>query len=252
MVEMKNIRSLNEDGIREFASINFANKAGADGDAPSHLLFDDDFSEVKIFSDGKPREIDVDAVIVTGFDLVELLDKSFDSTIGRRELEKDPGMWAWITLLYYDQFRMKNADGSWKGAAAPRWIPSGASLSYYRHIVSSRYNMHIMHGQNANYMLHGPVNNWADVYEQCTSVSLMISSTSIQEAVNRLYYDSTKISGFKKGAGGKEGGSARRFAAVFWQLHNTYNLRTMTSDEILELLPEEFDKYNPLKGEGGE
>jgi len=252
MVEMKNIRSLNEDGIREFASINFAKKAGADGDAPSHLLFDNEFSEVKIFSDGKPREIDVNAVIITGFDLVELLDKSFDSTIGIKELEKDPGMWAWIALLYYDQFRHKNADGSWKGAAAPRWIPSGASLSYYRHIVSSRYNMHRMHGQNANYMLHGPVQTWSDVYEQCTNISLMVSSSSIQEAVNRLYYDSTKMSGFKKGAGGKGGGSARRFAAVFWQLHPTYNLRSMTSDEILELLPEEFDKHNPLKSEGGE
>ena len=74
----------------------------------------------------------------------------------------------------------------------------------------------------------------------------------IQEAANRLYYDSTKMSGFKTGAGGKDGGSARRFPAVFWQLHNTYNLRSMTSDEILELLPEEFDKYNPLKSEGGE
>ncbi len=252
MVEMKNIRSLNEDGIREFASINFANKAGADGDAPSHLLFDDEFSEVKIFSDGKPREIDVDAVIVTGFDLVELLDKSFGSKVEINELEKEPGMWAWIALLYYDQFRQKHADGSWKGAAAPRWIPSGDSTSYYRHTVSTRYNMYRRHSRNADYILHGPVNNWADAYEQCTNVSLMISSSSIQEAANRLYYDSTRIEGFKKGVGGKKGGSARRFPAVFWQLHNTYNLRSMTSDEILELLPEEFDKYNPLKGEGGE
>ena len=252
MVEMKNIRSLNEDGIREFASINFANKAGADGDAPSHLLFDDEFSEVKIFSDGKPREIDVDAVIVTGFDLVELLDKSFDSKVGINELEKDPGMWAWIALLYYDQFRKKNPDGSWKGAAAPRWIPSGESTSYYRHTVAARYNMYRRHGGNADYILHGPVNNWADVYEQYTNVSLMISSESIQEAANRIAFDPSNVRGFKKGIGGKEGGSARRFPAVFWQLHNTYNLRSMTSDEILELLPEEFDKYNPLKSEGGE
>ena len=252
MVEMKNIRSLNEDGIREFASINCADKAGADGDAPSHLLFDNEFSEVKIFSDGKPREIDVNAVIITGFDLVELLDKSFDSTIGIKELEKDPGMWAWIALLYYDQFRGRLADGSWKRAAAPRWIPSGESTSYYRHTVAARYNMHRRHGGNADYILHGLVDNWADVYEQYTNVSLMITSESIQEVANRIAFDPSREKGFKKGIGGKGPGSARRFPAVFWQLHNTYNLRSMTSDEILELLPEEFDKYNPLKGEGGE
>ncbi len=98
-------------------------------------------------------------------------------------------------------------------------------------------------------MLHGPVNTWAEVNEQYTNVSLMITSKSIQEAANRMAYDPTRKSGIKKRIAGKGAGSARRFAAVFRQLYQTYDLRSMTSDQILELLPAEFDEYNPLAQE---
>ena len=249
MVDMKKIRRLNDNGIAIFAQVNWGKGASADGNPPSHLLFDNDYSEEITFSNGNTREIDAEATFETGFELVNLLELSLGNKLEPDEVSYDQGMWAWLALLFYSQIRKSNPDGTWKNAAAPRFIPSTKSNSYYRHSLAARYNMWKRHGDNANYMLHGPVNNWADVYEQYTNVSLMISSKSTQEAANRLAYDPTKKSGIKKGIGAKKAGSARRFPAVFWQLYETYDLRSMTSDQILELLPAEFDEYSPLAQE---
>lgn len=246
---MKNIRRLNDDGITIFSQTNWGNGAGADGDPPSHLLFDPDYSEVIEFSNGNPREIDTEATFETGFELVDLLELSFGNKLEPDEVSYDRGMWAWLALLFYPQIRKKKDDGTWKNAAAPRFIPSTKSTSYYRHSLAARYNMWQGHGANASYMLHGPVDTWREAYEQYTNVSIMISSKSIQETANKLAYDDTKKSGIKKGIGAKTGGSARRFPAVFWQLYETYDLRSMTSDQILELLPAEFDEFNPLAQE---
>ena len=250
MPDMKKIRRLNDDGIAIFAQVNWGKGAGADGNPPSHLLFDDDYSEVITFSNGNTREIDAEATFETGFELVNLLEHSFGNKLEPNEVSYDRGMWAWLSLLFYSQIRKKKPDGTWKNAAAPRFIPSDKSLTYYRHTLSSRYNMWKRHGDNANYMLHGSVDTWRDAYEQFTTISLMISSKSLQETANRLAYDPTMKSGIRKDIPATDKpGSARRFTAVFRQLYQTYDMRSMTSDQILELLPAEFDWCNPLAQE---
>ena len=51
-------------------------------------------------------------------------------------------------------------------------------------------------------------------------------------------------SGYKKGAGGKDE-DITSFPVAFWQLYETYDLRTMDSETILSLLPDEFDRFQP-------
>ena len=79
---------------------------------------------------------------------------------------------------------------------------------------------------------------------QLLSVAPIVSSKNVISAITMLYHDPNQDKGFKRGAGGKNEGSARRFRDVFWQFYETYNFRTMTPTQILNLLPEEFDRFN--------
>ncbi|SVE45268.1 uncharacterized protein METZ01_LOCUS498122, partial [marine metagenome] len=77
------------------------------------------------------------------------------------------------------------------------------------------------------------------------SVSGIITSSPIIAAINDLYYDPSREVGLKVGAGSKGGGSSRRLRSVYWQLYETYDLRSMTKEDILEVLPSEFDRFIP-------
>ncbi|MAU85246.1 MAG: hypothetical protein CMA21_01395 [Euryarchaeota archaeon] len=240
------IRSLNDEGIREYAKLNWG-PAGSDGDPPSHLLYDDEYSHPHTFPDGMTRLIEPDPEFSTQLDVAELIDVSLGPNVSPGSLKLERGLWSWLSLLFYDKLR-KGSPGNWKNSARPRFIPSGESISYFRHTVWAPYNVLGVHGkENGAVYLSDEPDNWQDVNEQILSVSGIISSPTVVAAANDLYLDHE--TGKKKvRAGGDYPGSASRFRTVWWQLRQTYDLRAMTKDEILEILPSEFDHFNPLRG----
>ena len=240
------IRRLNEDGLALFSRVNWGNKAGSDGDPPPNLLFDDDYTEIVTFSDGNTRKIDEDTSFTTGKQMVDLLDASFGNKVEFDDISEDAGMWAWLALLFYNDLRFKNPDGTWKNAKVVRFI-FGEARAWYRHSVAARYAVWKTYGEGGMVYLHGPSEIWSEVSEQILSVALINSSETLIKATNALYYDSSRVEGFKVGAGGKGAGSPRRFRTVFWQLYETFDLRMMTPANILARLPDEFEKYQPVQ-----
>jgi hypothetical protein len=245
MTQQVDVRSLNEGGIAAFAAIDWGH-TGSAGDPPSHILFDDAYSEVVVFSNGNTRSLDAEATFSTRRELAVLIDRTLGNRNSIQELTDDPGMWAWISLLYYSQLRQPIGEHGWKSAESARFIPVGASFRYYRHQVSGPHFLWALYRDKASVFLDGPANTGPEVNEQLLSVSPIASSESVIETCNLLYHSPTSKRGVKKGAGGKGPGSARRFREVFWQLYETYDLRAMEAEEILSLLPDEFDQFNPL------
>ena len=91
-------------------------------------------------------------------------------------------------------------------------------------------------------MLATPVEKPGEVVEQFASRQEMITSVSLMSAITALYYDPVKQQ-IKRGAAGKAGGSSRRLADVLGQFDVTWDIYGMPSDEILALLPGEFDRF---------
>ena len=236
------IRRLNEKGLEKFAKDVWGQQPN--GEPPSHILQDDEYSEIVIFSNGNHRKIDPNASFNSGKEMVDLLDSAFGNNVKLSEITEDGGMWAWLALLYY-QYLREGEPGNWKGAAIQRFIPSEGALRYYRHMISGRYAVWRMYGTDAMIFLHGEAHVGGEIGEQIISTSPIVTAPSVVKALNTLYYDPTNSKGFKKGAAGKGGGSARRFRTIFWQLYETYDLRTMDSETILSLLPDEFDRFQP-------
>ena len=91
-------------------------------------------------------------------------------------------------------------------------------------------------------MLCNPLWQPGEIAEQLASRKELVTNRGVVEAATRLYYDSTTRT-FKRGAGTKTRGAPRRLADLLNQLDLTYYLYGMAADELLALLPKEFDRF---------
>jgi hypothetical protein len=71
---------------------------------------------------------------------------------------------------------------------------------------------------------------------------MLATDHAVAETPTRLYHASATGS-FKRGAGTKTRGAPRRLADLLNQLDLTFYLYGMTADELLALLPKEFDRF---------
>ena len=244
MSKHKIVRALNEQGISKFSRISWG-PDGTPADPPSGILYDDKYSYPFVFEDGKTRLIDPESEFKSHLDLAKTIDSCIGPHINISQLKGERGLWSWFSLLFYDQLRSKK-DGLWKGAAMPRFIPSGTSNSYYRHNVFSPYHTLNTHGvdNGAAFLVAAKdVSVWPEFNEQIFSTSGLASSKAIIAALTRLYFDQS-TGELKSGASSKERpGTSRRFRTVYWQLYETYDLRSMTPEQILDVLPVEFNRF---------
>jgi hypothetical protein len=67
-------------------------------------------------------------------------------------------------------------------------------------------------------------------------------SENFQRAARMLYFDDDRVT-VKRGAGSKQGGTPRRLATVRQQLDVTWDMTDLSPERILDLLPEEFDRF---------
>ena len=91
-------------------------------------------------------------------------------------------------------------------------------------------------------LICGPVSKQGDLIEQLASRQELITNKSLIKAVTELYYNPSTGTN-KRGAGGKGAGSPRRLAEVIDQYNLTWDLYAISPDEIIGLLPSEFDRF---------
>lgn len=249
MVDLRNIRELTDKGEAEYQKVwdEVPNK-----DPPLWMLYEEEYSTPVVFDDGLPRKIDVDATIKTGMDLALLVDGALGVSV--EEARSHPQMWSWLSLLFYKQLR-KGEMGDWptsksgqSGASMEKFVFDEAygAFKYYRHRVYSRYWLWKTYGEDARVYLVTSANKWSEISEQTLGVMEIISCPGLIGAVNLLYLDESSKTGFKLGAGGDGPGSPRRFRDVFWQFVETYHMQGMDKEQIVNLLPSEFDKYRGI------
>jgi hypothetical protein len=156
-------------------------------------------------------------------------------------------VWAWLSLLYFDQLCpvfVPDFRGRKKVHDDSCYIPSEDWRKYYRHKLLGPYSLYKAHGNFAAALLTNPVHTVGDINETIASRQEFVQNAEMMKVVHRLYYDQNDNS-VKRGATSKEGrkGSAHRLWAIKEQLDLTYDLFSMTCEEILAILPSEFDAW---------
>jgi hypothetical protein len=115
---------------------------------------------------------------------------------------------------------------------------------YNRHLLLGPYNIYLIHGDRAPLLLSGPINKTSSYYVELSSRQGLITNQGIIEAANLLYFD-PKQKKPKRGAAltERKPGTLLRFIDVIQQFDLTHDLYSMTGEEILDLLPSEFDEW---------
>lgn len=243
------VRSLNDVGLDRFSAW-LSDPATA---CPKDLLEDDATTDV---ADGG-YQIDSTKHFATSYDLGQYLtEEVFVGQVDRFALLADKGMWAWLSLAFIESLLKKGrGEGAGKPLAKPHYIMQSPRLAY-RLIARTAWDLVSLHGEAAKVALGSSKSPWGEMAEQMTGRQEIYAHRSFWPVAFALY--AAPDGSVKKGAtsqrsrkarrdpGSKAGlGGVRRLPFTFKQFERTYNLRRMTGDEIVALLPAEYHRWRP-------
>ena len=150
--------------------------------------------------------------------------------------------WTWLTALYFD---VLCPVGSTPGDQA-RWVPAlGNYRQYYRHLLAGPYLIYRAHHDNptrAMALLTNEPHRPGEIAEQLASRQELVTNPTVMEVATSLYVNPTSKKP-KRYAAGKGPGSARRLAMVLNQLDLIWDLWHLRPQQLLDLLPSEFDLF---------
>lgn len=235
-----NVRVFNSNGIAEFANYLHALRSNPRLDPPKWLCSDQSLSsEFVPLCPVLPGKLG-DRMSVARFLHDELLPASHSGRI-----VADRGLWSWLSLFFFDDLCPLRPNGERKVKETVRYIPDFSDYKkYYRHLLAGPYRVYHAHRTNpqiATAVLHGPVSQISEFTEQFSAYQEIITSPAIMGAISRLYM--TPDGKHKPGAKAKGTGSARRLVSILLQFDLTWDLHRMHIDDILKMLPGEFDRY---------
>lgn len=190
-------------------------------------------------------EVDPSRKFKNRFELGKYLYELFRN-IDRKLLFNEPGLWNWLTYLWLDQLCPFSGETRKVGELA-RYIYDSRYTKYYRHLILSSWDIYSLHGKNSKIMLYSPVYQTNDILEQLASRQNIITNKGLIETVYKLYWDNENNRPVTGASDRNRPGNVRRLVSVAEQLDLTYDLHTMPSDDIINLLPNEFDSLIDLK-----
>ena len=169
---------------------------------------------------------------------------------GIPEVERDRGIWAWLSLYFFDQLCPVDKSGKRKPGDRARWIPATSNFrKYYRHLLAGPYRIYRTHRDNpdrALALLSEPLSKPGEIAEQISARQELVTNRAIVELATNLYIDRATLRR-KPGAAGKGPGSARRLVGVLQQFDVTWNLYTMRASDLMRMMPAEFSKFQPAQ-----
>lgn len=236
------LRRFNADGVTAFS--NFRSRLTLEPNLPSpiDLLEDPGLTEiVKGDIDVLPRKFA--NRMEAGIFLNDLIDAT-----GLILPERDRGLWSWLTLFFFDEVCPADAHDNRDVGADARLLPIlDNHQRFYRHLLLGPFlivRTFRAAPEQAIAFLHQPLWEPGEVVEQLASRKELVTNHAVAEVASRLYFDPVKAA-FKRGASSKVRGAARRLATLLNQLDLTWYLYGMDADEMIRLLPKEFDRFRP-------
>lgn len=208
---------------------------------PKELLSPSDFAEV----------IGGDTVWLDALDLDNSLSaaKGLHEIVSELELnsaERDWGFWSWCSAYLFDRL-CKKTGGKYKPGEIPIWVAEPHNWQrYYRHYLASIWQVYAAHLDKEDELvalLTGSVNTPGELWGQIAATQTLITNKSIIDAVYHLYWDKVNLCR-KRGAGGS---SPRRLTRVLKQFERTYDFFAMSGEQVVQLLPAEFNRFKELE-----
>lgn len=180
------------------------------------------------------------------FDLAQELAPAISQLrLDRFPADRWPGVWDWLAALYFDSICPADASGRRALREKARYSFSPESFGRrYRHRIHGPVEMFLRFGDAARLFLHGDPATVTDWEEQAAGRYQISANRAIAEALFQLYWDPARLSPRRGAAPNKKDpGTLRRFSDVVQQFDRTYDLVSIGANDIIQLLPREFDRF---------
>jgi hypothetical protein len=230
------IRSLNERGQARFRSWL---DAGATGDAPFDLLHDPHTS------DPVPDTGEIDQThFANRYELAVHIAEAL-SRCDFQRLGSAPGVWAWLSLFYFDLLCPPDLTRARRVRALDRYLLNPDSRRAPSHLIREAVLAVRSHSNLAKVLLISPRGGIKDnvVLSELSDRQELIGNSAVVHLASLLYFDQRR-GGLRRGVASRRlPGAVQRFALVLQQLSLNYDLPAMDARQIAILLPEEFNHW---------
>jgi len=231
------VKSFNKAGIAAFKDFLQSTRDGKNRQNPVELLDDSGLNQVGY------EDVTVESrSFASRRDAAEYFHQRF-KLIPSVELRNDAGLWTWLSLFYFDQI-CPEIDGERKVRNDYTYIfMPDQSLYFYRHLLFVAWYAKYVSPMHNRLFLDTTIYQ-LDKFTQDIMKRLYLTRIDcIFEVLDRLYWD-RQTNRPRKGVNspGKitAGDLTHRFPTRIRQLEKTYDLMSLSADQLLELLGEEF------------
>jgi|TARA_B110000503_G_C7162954_1_gene420520 hypothetical protein len=235
-----NARKLNREGLRNFEEYIEALRMGEKLKTPTSLLTDIETSE------GIDLNIQLsDQAFRSRYELGEALVKA----IGEQNLQSlvgDTGFWSWLALYWFDQLCPPQLDESRKPSMVYNYLLSQSYNHRPRHAIFTTWQLVANYGDVAQFLLCKELPVRGELVEQMMARQYYMSCEGVMGAAAQLYWDPEKLSFRSGSASRKTAGCVSRFVAWLQQLELTYDLFSLNAEDLLALMPPEFDRFRAV------
>lgn len=188
-------------------------------------------------------QIDESLVFSTRYKMGQYLNTVLEG-IDRNNLFSHHGIWEYLTVIWFNQLCPCNNEGLRSVRENAKYLVSPDRTDYYRHLVLCAWDIYSLHGIYSRLFLDCPLPVHNDWVEQLASRQEIITNRALIETIDRLYWDDSRQRPKTGATDRHQPGNLRRFVQIVRQLDLTYDLHTMSVEEILSLLPAgEFNRW---------
>lgn len=233
------VRELTQDGIAEARRFLATVRAQPDGSAAPQdaLLFQPPFS--------RPLENAPDVefrAFASRREAADYLEEQLRPI--RHQIADNAGFWSWLGMFYFAATAPRDDQEQPKLSPLDETfvVHRGEQQSYqrrYRHYLWSAWRLQQQHGDGADFLLDQPLHAFGDIADRVFSYNRIFNSAGIVALILELY----TAGGTQKRSFGRSRGGLRHLIRVLDQLERTHDIYGMTLDQLLRILPPDFDPW---------
>jgi hypothetical protein len=188
---MKTLRRLNSGGIEAFSNYLKQLKEEPSSAVPVQLLDDSAHSEPLPTSEAVENRS-----FVTRLDAAAYLHGVLTAS-GLSGIDRDRGLWTWLTLYYFDQLCPSDGNGHRKVGEVARYIPNMSDARrYYRHLQYGPFALYRMYHNNPEllpvFLMNELTVATSETFRSFIENSELLVARSAVIVANQLYYDPAK------------------------------------------------------------
>jgi hypothetical protein len=232
-------RRLTQTGIEQFDAFLASLKSDPTADAPLDLLTESATSE--------PLDVEINAEVRrfrSRLEVAEHLHRLL--RMDTATLRTDAGFWCWLSLFWFEAMCPVVRD-RWNPGDRFRWIADLENpRKTARHLLAGPFQIFRAHRDDplrALALLCGTPSQPGQLVPLIASRPSLVTCNAVVGAATRLYYDAANGRN-RPGLSTRRPGSPRRFADVLSQLDLTWDLHSLSVEQLLTLLPPEFDQFH--------